>query len=677
MDCRTVTDKREFSRLLDQAADADVLGIDCEADVKLIKKPNGKSAIDPATFSVVGGSLYIHGQATAYYFPFSHRAGGNLPDGCLDLWLEFMARELLGAADGRRRWVHNMHAEIQMLANHGYLGDGDEPLGTYDSMIAAWLLGYGGERDEDDASGFEALGLKDLRTRVLALPSRKEFDDISRGRQTSDIEVGEISTYAALDAYDTAMIGETLWPRLVKHGMAEHMVELDIPMAEICREMEAEGWDIDVASIEELNRTLVREASAIADEFRALTTTLVIDMEDLPQQIGLYKNGKPKFKKMPTDVVKARGGDVSNDRDCARFIFREMRALPLKGAVLNKDGTPSLKKENIEKYLASHADKLGGKLVQLRFDYKMRSTLTNVFVKPLTMMPPQYQDGRIHPSFNVTGTSTQRLSSSNPNGQNLPARTEYGKRIRKAFRAPDPEWRVGCFDMSQAELRVAAHFSGDPELVTCYTSDPEIDVHAGTLAKLHELGFTTAVRSDAKIVNFSSFYRITPPKLAIKMKAPLETAEIAWEAHHSRFRVYWEWEESVLEFVKEHGYVVTIDGFKRRLDNTLSFDKFTRKMDLHWSVKNQCANTVIQGSVAGWAKKAMIEAKREFMCKGMWGSVVRFRAQEHDSVVPVALASATSEVEEILVRHMTTAFPLRVPMKVDGGWGMSWGEAKK
>ena len=676
---RMVTDADEFRCILAAARNAHVVGIDCEADVVEFKKPNGKTSIDPRTFEVVGGSLYLHqgGRPLAYYFPFLHVEGENLPDGCRAEWLQFMALELLdgdASIDAPRRWVHNQNAEVQMLRNHGLMAPIDEPHGARDSMIAAWLLGYGGDREE--GSGFEALGLKDLRVRVLGLGSRREFSDISKGRRASEVPSHEMSEYAALDAYDTAMIGETLWPRLVEANLAAHMLDIDGPMADVCRGMEEEGWDIDTDAVVEFGGRMQEEARAIAQRFTEATTCLTIDVEDLPTQIGVYKNGNPQFKKLPTQVVKVRGGNVANDRDCARFIFSELRALPRAKATINKDGTPSLKRENIEHFLASHAGTLGAELVQMRFDYKMRSTLVQNFVTPFIELPKNYRDGRLHSRFEVTGTSTQRLSSSNPNTQNCPSRTEEGKAIRKAMVAP-PGWSVGCFDMSQAELRVAAHFSKDPELLACYSSDPEIDVHAGTLQLLHTLGWETAKRVDAKTTNFSSMYGITDKRLAVKMKCRVDQAAVALDAHHVRFARYWEWNEEACEYVKAHGHIRTLDGFKRPLDPTLHWDKFRRCNDLHWSVRNQVANSAIQGSVAGIAKIAMVAAKREFVAEGLWDSHVRFRAQEHDSIVPVARDEVRDHVADVIRRCIIEAAPgLRVKMKVDGGWGKSWGEAK-
>jgi DNA polymerase-1 len=171
-------------------------------------------------------------------------------------------------------------------------------------------------------------------------------------------------------------------------------------------------------------------------------------------------------------------------------------------------------------------------------------------------------------------------------------------------------------------------------------------------------------------------YGITAKRLAVKMRCTVEQAEVALSAFQTRFSRYVEWCEEACEYVKAYGHIRTLDGFKRPLDPTLHWDKFRRCNDLHWSVRNQVANSAIQGSVAGIAKIAMVAAKRAFVADGIWDRQVRFRAQEHDSVVVVAHSDVKEHVEATIRRCIVEAVPLRVPMKVDGGWGKSWGEAK-
>jgi DNA polymerase-1 len=228
-------------------------------------------------------------------------------------------------------------------------------------------------------------------------------------------------------------------------------------------------------------------------------------------------------------------------------------------------------------------------------------------------------------------------------------------------------------DLSQAELRYIAHFSKDPNLLKVFT-EQGLDLHAITLAGLHK-HWPEAQRTDAKIVLFSSMYGITPPRLAAKMHQSEEVAEQALASLWATYTGIPKLNSWCLKFVEQNGYMKTVLGFKRFLSNRIVKDRRTGELGLHWTVRNQCLSTLIQGSVADHIKVAGCRILSELRTKGL-NERATIHAQEHDALLVSADLPVLEQVKDIVQHHMTTAVKMRVPMVSDVKFGDSWGAAK-
>ncbi|HXJ75756.1 MAG TPA: DNA polymerase A family protein, partial [Candidatus Dormibacteraeota bacterium] len=416
---------------------------------------------------------------------------------------------------------------------------------------------------------------------------------------------------------------------------------------------------------------LAGERDRLAAEFLSLTTTDVILPVEVREPTGeYYKNGNPKMHTVERPQSFHMGAAVSNDRQVSRWAYEELKVWPTDG--LKRNGTHSfpVDKETLERFLTLPG--LGGRLAQIRLDWSWRDKLVKTYLTPLLSLPPQYADGLLHTSLHLTGTQTQRFSSSNPNLQNVPSRTEEGRAIRKALIAR-PGWRFIIYDYSQIELRIMAHLSRDPEMMACYWLD--LDIHQATLDEMLRT-WAEAKRVNAKTTNFSTIYRISPPALAVKMRVSVADAERSIEAFFARFAAVGAYHTAAIEYARTHGYARTIDGFRRPLDVTPKWNYKTRRKDLPWHVANEAINTPIQGSAAGLCKKAMLAMWRRWVASGEYGVRVNLAGQEHDAIIVEAREDFVEQASTDMKTDMESALTLRVPIVAEGGSGPSWGEAK-
>lgn len=616
-----------------------------------------KSRLDPYRARLTGFSFSV--DDTRWYVPVGHLEGGNVPREAV---IGFFVRAFAWAESGGALVAHNLGFDLQVLKNYGF------PIPAfsghlYDSMVAAWLAGWGTKHKH--------LALKALATR-LKLPTFGTFEEVANKRQAETIPVTEMAPYAGHDAWLTKEVLRAAWPRLEKYDLVRHYHEQDMPLVEIVRGLEEWGTPVNFAKLAELETTLTARAAELKQEFYDKTSCFVVVTVQKPVQVGTFKNGKPKFKKQPVEEEVWRGADVGKDAEVARWLYDELQLWPTKNLRRNDKGHFTVKKEVIEPF--STIEGLAGELAKIRLEYQKCVKLISTYLLPMRMLPPQYGDGHLHTSYKATGTDTQRFSSAGPNLMNIPSRTKEGKAIRAALIEREG-WEYGVLDYSQIELRLMAHFSRDEEMTACYVLDE--DIHQGTLDILVAEAFKDAIRSDAKIVNFSTLYRITAMRLAVKMKSSVPRAERAIDAFFKRFPRVPVYHRQAINFAVKHGYAQTIDGFKRFLDVKPSYNRRERRMEpISWGEANKAINTPVQGSAAAMAKKAMIDAHKLWVNKGVYESQVIFSGQEHDSIT-FSARHAYAPTALVELKHcMENSFKLRVPVVAEGGLGPSWGEAK-
>jgi DNA polymerase-1 len=274
----------------------------------------------------------------------------------------------------------------------------------------------------------------------------------------------------------------------------------------------------------------------------------------------------------------------------------------------------------------------------------------------------------VHTTFNQTIAATGRLASLNPNLQNIPIRTERGRRIRKAFIASDDEHILLSADYSQIELRIMAEMSKDENMIEAFRKGE--DIHQATAAKVYGLPLeevSKEMRSKAKMVNFGIIYSISAFGLAQRLGIPRsESAELI-QNYFKQYPRIKEFMDETLRFAREHGYVKTILGRRRDLPDIESRNQTVRGV-----AEREAVNSPIQGSAADMIKVAMINIHREFRKRKLQSKML---LQVHDELVFDVLKSELDEVKAIVHDKMKTAIPMTVPIEADAGTGVNWLEA--
>jgi DNA polymerase-1 len=363
-----------------------------------------------------------------------------------------------------------------------------------------------------------------------------------------------------------------------------------------------------------------------------------------------------------SQVVAAAGVEFNPDspKQLADVLFNK---LGLKVVKKKKTG-PSTDVEVLEA-LVDQSD-----VCRLMLEYRMLVKLKNTYLDNL----PEYispRTGRIHPSFSQIGAETGRLSCSDPNLQNIPIRSEEGRRIRLAFVPGDPEHNVLLTaDYSQIELRMLAHFTQEPGLVQAFANDE--DIHKAVAAEVYGVSVeqvSREQRSSAKTINFGIIYGVSAWGLAKRIEGlSVDAAEKLIQAYHARFPGIQQFMDQSIRQAQTQGYVETILGRRRPI-----LDIHSGVARLSSAAQRSAANTVIQGSAADLIKMAMLRVYRKLQAKKRPSKLL---LQVHDELVFETPMSALKEDAALIEQEMVQAMELRVPLKVDIGSGKNWQEGK-
>ena len=314
----------------------------------------------------------------------------------------------------------------------------------------------------------------------------------------------------------------------------------------------------------------------------------------------------------------------------------------------------------LEKYI-------GIPIVDCLLEHRRLSKLLGTYVTAL----PQCihpETGRIHTSFNQAVASTGRLSSSNPNLQNIPIRTSEGRAIREVFIPRKDGWALLAADYSQVELRIVAHLSQDPALLAAFRDGA--DIHARTAAlifKVPQEEVTPEMRSSSKAINFGILYGMGPQRLSREIKVSLQEAKDFIEQYFEALPGVRQWLDRTLESAEETGEVRTLFGRRRPIPDLQSSDGRVRA-----NAENIAVNSPVQGSAADIIKKAMIQIDARLRAENFQAKMI---LQVHDELVFDCPKEEKRELEALVLWEMENAFALDVPLKVDLGWGAHWGEA--
>jgi DNA polymerase-1 len=484
-----------------------------------------------------------------------------------------------------------------------------------DTMVLSYLL-ESGERNHD---------LDLLSERLLDHKMVPISDLIGKGKAetTMDrVDVAKVSYYACEDADATWRLEAILAPKVREEGLWNLYAELERPLIAVLAGMECAGIKVDVPLLNRLSAEFGERLSAIENE--------IYQLAGRPFNIG----SGPQLRQILFDELK----------------LRSLQKTP--------GGEASTSQEVLEELAAKHP--LPRLLIQHRQLAKLKSTYLDAL--PALVHPG---DGRIHASFNQGVAATGRLSSSDPNLQNIPVRTEDGRQIRQAFIPDDAGWSLLTADYSQIELRILAHYSGDPALGRAFAEDH--DIHSVVAAKIFnvpESDVDSSMRRVAKTVNFGVIYGLSPFGLASRLGISQANASAFIEAYFQEYAGVDAFISRTLEGARAAGRVETILGRRRPINGIKRTTGHNRNL-----AERTAINTVIQGSAADLIKRAMLAVDRRIREEKLQA---RMLLQIHDELVFEAPAAEIPALTHLVRDAMTTALDLSVPLKVDLASGANW-----
>ena len=541
--------------------------------------------------------------------PVAHRGLGLDPQLDRDEVLARLRPVLEGETP--RLLMQNHKYEYAIFQRHGVSlrGVGCDP------MIASYLI---------DASasghGLDALALRELNHRMI--PFKEVCGTGKSARGFDEVEIPVATRYAAEDAEATFLLAELLEPRLDTDDLRRLMWEVEVPLARVLALMELTGIELDVPRLERLS-----------EQMNGRLVELERDVEELG---GLAVN-------------------INSPKQLQHLLFDHLGLKPIRKT---KTGF-STDAEVLEQLADLHP--VAARIHEYRQIQKLKGTYVDAL--------PRLADanGRIHTSYNQAVAATGRLSSSDPNLQNIPIRSELGREIRRAFVAS-----AGCVlvaaDYSQIELRVLAHLSGDRALLTSFARDE--DIHSRTAAEVFGVFPETVDREQrrvAKAVNFGVVYGQSAFGLARQLKISRGVAQTYIDTYFARYEGVARYMVEVIEEAGRKGYVTTVLGRRRPLP-----DLNSRNQNFRGGAERMARNTPIQGSAADIIKLAMLRCQarleRDFPDVHMLLTV-------HDELVFEAPAAQADALAKAMTTEMEQAWPLDVPLKVDVGMGADWVEA--
>lgn len=501
-----------------------------------------------------------------------------------------------------------------------------EPPAVLDAQIAAWLLSPGESKYE-----FEELCLRHAGIEITAKESL-----VGRGKNEipiSRVAVEDAGEYAAKTAAATFELWDSLQKKLNECGLEKHFNETEMPILKVLFDMEENGASIQLKSLEELSKDFSER------------------LEKITEVIYQLSGGKPF--------------NIASPKQLAEVLYDDLKLKVLKKTATGRSTDSAVLDRLLHEFELSEAD---AALIQAILNYREIKKLQNTYVEVLPTLVNK-ETHRIHTNFVQWGTATGRLSSRDPNLQNIPVRSDEGKKIRAAFVPADPENNVILSaDYSQIELRMLAHLSEDEKLIEAYNSGT--DIHALTAAAVfgkEPSAVTADERRRAKVVNFGVLYGMTPFRLSRDLHIPMGEAKAFIDGYFNLYRGVEAYVEKIKKFAHEHGYVETLTGRRREIPGIDSADRTECQM-----AERMAVNTPVQGSAADLIKTAMIRVANRIQADSLPLTMI---LQVHDELLFECPRNRVNELGKIVQREMQNAMTLRVPLVASVGFGANWLEA--
>ncbi len=483
----------------------------------------------------------------------------------------------------------------------------------FDTMIAAHLL-----KPEARSYKLDVLSLEYLQYKMV--PISNLIGSGKNQKLMSEVPLEEISFYAAEDADVALQLTAVLKERISEEKLSAPLREIELPLIPVLADMEKNGVYVNLAYLNELSDSFGRELEKLEEQIHEMAgRTFNINS---PQQLGVIL-----FDELGLKPIRKRSTDVT-------VLERLKNHHPLPRLILDYRHLKKLKTTYIDAFPN--------------------------FVNPAT--------GRIHTSLNQTIAATGRLSSTRPNFQNIPIRTELGREIRKAFTAQRTGWKIFSADYSQIELRIMAHYSNEPELIKAFTEG--IDIHSRTASLVFDVPpelVTADMRRSAKVVNFGIMYGAGPYRMSQELSIPMKQAKELINSYFNTYPGIRKYMEATLISARDRGYVTTLFGRKRPMSNLAS----ARVQEVQ-AEERAAINLPIQGTAAELIKLAMIRIERKLTSDGYKSKMI---LQIHDELLFEVPEAELEKLTRLVTFEMENAIRLKVPLKVDCGAGDNWYEA--
>jgi DNA polymerase-1 len=587
----------------------------------LVSLDTETSSLEPHDAELIGLGLSI-GAGRTWYLPFGHRP----PDGALAAPaavrvlppLDSPACAALAALlrePAVPKAGHNIKYDWQVLRRAGV-----EPAGVaYDSMLASFVVDPGRRSHAIDTLSVEYFGR----------PMRSFTDLTGKGKAQipfAEVPVAEAAAYCGADAETVLALHDAMAPVIRDHSLEPLLNEIEMPLVEVLVDMEWEGIAID------------REL------FARISVELAGDLAQLERQIAQLAG---------SDL------NLNSPRQLGALLYEKLQ-LP----ILKRTKTGPSTDADVLDQLAAMGHEVPARILEYRELQKLKSTYVDVLPTRVNRTT-----GRIHTSFNQTGAATGRLSSSDPNLQNIPVRTPRGEEIRRGF-VPRSGSRFVVADYSQIELRLMAHLSRDPEFVRAFKEGG--DIHRQTAAVIFNVPpeqVTPEMRSRAKTINFGTIYGQGAFALSRQLGITQEEAKAFITQYFERFRGVREFLDLQVRLARERGYVETLFGRRRYIPEINE-----KNFNLRAFAERTAGNSPLQGSAADLIKIAMARLHRSLREHKM---AARLLLQVHDELVVEAPLAEVERTVGLVRESMEGAATLSVPLVVDVGVGENWLDAKK
>ncbi len=597
-----------------------------DALIEALDTPDGFSfdtettSKDPMRARLVGLSFSTE-PYTGWYVPVGHAEGRQIS---MDRVLDRL--EPIFTNPDVPKTAHNANYDMMTLENHGIKLEGL----AFDTMLAAHVSGEG------------QVGLKDLTLKFFGKTMTPITDLIGRGRKQvtmAEVEIAKAAEYAAADADFTERLKRELEPRIEQLDLERTLREYEMPLVPVLIRMQRDGVAIDVDTLKRMSVELSDNLDTIRND--------------------MYKTIGHEF-------------NLNSSQQLGDVLFNELR-LPTSNIRRTKSGystnaaTLDDLKHRLDIGAIPDADARSYDVMNGILEHRQLSKLKSTYVDALPeMVNPE--TGRIHTKYNQTGSATGRVSSNDPNVQNIPVRTELGRQVRKAFVAPDaPGATLLAADYSQIELRVLAHYSKDPSLLEAFHRGE--DIHSATSSLVYDvpIGEVTAdMRRFAKILNFGVLYGLTAYGISRQTDLNPEQGQRFIDLYFERYPGIRGYVEDTIEGCKVRQYVETLLGRRRYLP-----DINTRNFHLRQAAERAAINMPIQGTAADIIKIAMIRIMERMTELDMRSRMI---LQVHDELIFETPKDELDRMRAIVTELMPASLNLAVPLKVELKTGDTWGD---